>query len=71
MSAVTVFWVDNPERERRVLRFCKRCRASEENFDIVRPAGTAHLPRDLGGWHSDGFTACGIDASGFDWWWRE
>lgn len=74
-----VYWEDDPERERVIRRLCRRCQASvdkwtlekmesKKDVDCVSPKGIGHA----GGlaWHTDGQTACGIDATGDDWWWR-
>jgi hypothetical protein len=69
---IEVFWEDDPEKKRAVLGLCQRCKATREvqwnggDFHIVSPMGTAHW----GAEHNEGYTACGIDATGENWWWR-
>lgn len=68
----TVFWEEEPERTRQVVKVCTRCKVwgapplSLDNFQIVSPAGTAHYAAE----HNEGCTACGCDATGDTWWWR-
>lgn len=65
-----VYWEEEPERERVVLRGCPVCGRREHPINdlsdvmIVSPRGVAH--------HSDGWgvTICGRDATGENWWWR-
>lgn len=71
-----VFWEDDPGRTREVVATCAMCRRfllresglylSVLNVRLVSPSGCAHVPHD----HDSGFTACGRDATGPDWWWR-
>lgn len=78
VANVTVYWIDDGgstrgERERLVRRACSRCweRGSTpagvlgEDGLVVSPNGVAHQAGELGD------TACGVDATGDDWWWRE
>lgn len=56
-----------------VLDFCRNCERTwegrdddeHESFAVVSPLGVAHIGADYGE------TACGIDATGEDWWWQE
>lgn len=59
---VVVFEETGEERE--VVAYCRRCKTDRDDFGIVSPRGMAH--------HSDGYegTACGMDATGENWWWR-
>lgn len=65
-SAVVVEWeIPMPD----VKSYCKRCRRDpygqyDEAFAVVSPSGVAHIGED------GGTTACGIDGTGDDWWWR-
>lgn len=47
---------------------CRRCKVTEEEiksgYVIVSPSGTAHHGCD-----GDGWTDCGKDATGENWWW--
>lgn len=63
--SLTVHWEEDPTRERVVVRWCLRCQA-DADFDIVSPKGTTHYAAE----HNEGYTRCGIDATGEDWWWR-
>lgn len=63
----SVHWEEDETRTRDVTSHCKRCCAEGcEKLDIVSPAGAAHHSAE----HNEGYTACGIDATGKDWWWR-
>ena len=70
----TVYWEDEPEKERVVARVCRRCqeRAWEgrivefSDVMIVGPRGVAHIQSDV----DETKTVCGSDATGKDWWWR-
>lgn len=49
--------------------YCKRCRRDpygrhDEAFAVVSPTGITHIGEEYGE------TACGIDATGENWWWR-
>jgi hypothetical protein len=67
-----VWWEDDPSKTRDVLTFCRRCARTWTVFEhggevqIVSPGGTGHS----GAEHNEGYTACGIDATGDEWWWR-
>lgn len=69
MSA-KVYWEDDPTRERNIVGRCGRCeRTLIFIFDpkwhgwILSPKGVMHIGVD------GGKTACGIDATGDEWWW--
>lgn len=67
----TVWWDDDPARKRLVTRICARCQAytairSLDEVWIVSPAGLGHAESE----YNEGHTACGLDATGLDWWWR-
>lgn len=74
MSMGFVFWEDDPELKREVLRGCARCLRTWyghvltdlADVMIVSPSGIGHIQN----WDGDERTACGIDATGTDWWWR-
>lgn len=66
MKLTIVHWEDDPTKTRLILGYCKPCKATEEDFDIVSPAGTAHRASE---WNED-HTQCSRDATGLDWWWR-
>jgi hypothetical protein len=59
---------------RLVIRECQRCHASKEwdygfpprMFEIASPAGVAHWAHP----YNEGWTLCGIDATGDGWWHR-
>lgn len=60
--------VSDVEVERPVVqRLCERCYTREATWlrseQIVSPQGVAHIGQD------GGTTACGIDATGDNWWW--
>lgn len=73
-----VWWDDDPTRERIVTKVCERCNRSfsRGNYTrrishlndiwIVSPNGIGHIQHED---HTEK-TACGIDATGLDWWWR-
>lgn len=68
----TVWWAEEPERKRQVKRVCGPCHhitaiASLDEVYIVSPAGIAHAESEI----REGCTACGKNATGEDWWWRE
>jgi hypothetical protein len=77
MSLGTVFWEDTGH-EREVTGFCERCQRSVSQGNhtrrmsdysdvmIVSPSGLAHAGHEI---HHER-TACGLDATGPDWWWR-
>ena len=65
VTPVVVHWEEG-DKWRAILGYCKTCKASEENFNIVSPTGTAHRGNE---WNED-HTQCGRDATGLDWWWR-
>lgn len=52
--------------EPQIRRFCVNCypNSGAHLVGLVSPYGTAHLGKN------DGFTQCGIDARGDQWWWR-
>lgn len=51
--------------ERTVVRDCVVCLSAAESYGcgIVSPSGLAHIGVD------GGYTLCGKDATGDDWWW--
>jgi hypothetical protein len=62
-----VWWEEDETKRRKVTGHCRRCCADGcERYDIVSPMGVVHH----GAEHNEGYTACGIDATGPDWWWR-
>ena len=63
-----VYWEEDPDRKRKVKALCRRCRdlADGGDVEIVSPSGIAHEQHE----HDLENTACGIDATGPDWWWR-
>ena len=62
--------------EREVLRVCARCARTRQyraetptciaEVNLVSPSGLAHIQD----WDGAPKTACGIDATGPEWWWR-
>jgi hypothetical protein len=66
LRRVRVVWFEDTGEEREVERGCLRCGVTEAELDVFRfvlsPAGIAHHTE----WEK---TACGIDATGPDWWW--
>ena len=70
-----VHWVDEPGRTRAVTHICAVCKrflkreyglTLDYDSHIVSPTGRAHVQAD----HNEGYTACGRDATGLDWWWK-
>ena len=76
--AYEVHWEEEPERKRKVTGFCENCQRSVSqgnhtrrmssltDIQIVAPSGLAHA----GHWEFTDKTACGLDATGPEWWWR-
>jgi len=75
-----VWWEEDPERKREVVRLCKTCERSVRVYNynpknwlrslddvtIVSPSGIGHVQH----WEGDERTRCGAYAAGEDWWWR-
>lgn len=67
----TAHWDEEPSRYRIVLGRCKRCeatmaeRGTHDPFLVISPKGKAHIGDDYG------MTACGLDATGDEWWWPQ
>jgi hypothetical protein len=63
----TVYWEEDPSRKRRVKSGCRNCLRSwlGDEFSLVSPTGVAHSQHF--DYHEK--TACGLDATGEDWWW--
>lgn len=76
---VGVVYYDETGATRAVTRFCERCQRSISQGDhtrrmtvlsevaIVSPGGIAHAGHE----RVEGVTACGMDATGPEWWWRQ
>lgn len=69
MCAVSAIEEIRPRPE--VVSYCARCKRSwycedERDAGIVSPTGVAHWQH----WFTNEHTACGIDATGDQWWWR-
>lgn len=77
MSLGFVYWAEEPDREREVVSLCPRCvRIGQKHgikleelahVEIVSPQGVGHIAHEL----KEGYTGCGNDATGENWWWRE
>jgi hypothetical protein len=68
---VKVYW-EEEGKEREVTGICRRCYSpplsiltEKDSFAIVSPRGMAHM-----GGETSEMTACGINATGDDWWHR-
>lgn len=66
LEPLVVWWEEEPERTRKVVRGCKVCGGDISEPLIVSPSGVAHESSGV----NDGTTDCGKDATGADWWWR-
>ena len=57
---------EGTDRERRVVRDCRRCVVSPETYGtgVVAASGIAHIVPMYGD-----TTLCGKDATGPEWWW--
>ena len=65
-----VYWAEDPDRKRAITGHCGNCeRTHVYIFDpkhmgtVVSPAGVLHVGAEYG------LTACGVDATGDEWWW--
>lgn len=69
----TAWWDEEPGKTRSVTAWCKTCARSPEHSDVaddiylVSPQGIAHHTA----FRDDTRTACGHDATGPEWWWRQ
>ena len=66
--AQVVHWAEEPERKRMVLGLCGNCGRTSKEYELLSPAGTAHVQRE---YPDETYTLCGLDATGENWWWPE